>query len=159
MSTKQRNPAHSIHLLLEMHHAKKNDTNSSSSSDYWNEQDNLFQTRLLAVLLEYGDKGLNLSNIPKKWNRIWPDVPLDSFFEKDKDNEEGSSTSTMKRKPGQLLALIKRRAGSVVRIVRKNTTPAGGDNTGKTYKKGAILVIPKNLSRKDVLDYDRQQND
>jgi len=31
---------------------------------------------LIAVLLEYGDKGLDLSNVKKKWKQVWPDNPF-----------------------------------------------------------------------------------
>jgi len=127
ISKKQKNPAHSINLLLEMQASIPSKQQSSNHSLSENDND-LFKARIIAVLLEYGDKGLNLSNIPKKWDQVWPDVPFESLF-----NGE-------KRKPGELLKLIKSRAGDVVSIVR-------------TTKKGAILVVPKNLSRDDVLNY------
>jgi hypothetical protein len=33
-----------------------------------------FKARLIAVLLEYGDQGLDLSNVQKKWKQVWPTV-------------------------------------------------------------------------------------
>ena len=131
-----------------------NEKSSSASTD----DDNLFQARLLAVLLEYGDKGLDLSNIAKKWNQVWPDVPLDSYFETGEDEGEEGGMKKKKRKPGQLLALIRSRAGSVVRILRKapsSSASSENDSSNKSKKNGAILVVPKHLSRKDVLEYDR----
>jgi curved DNA-binding protein CbpA len=173
VATRQRNPAHSINLLLEMQavattNSTTHDTgaaneksSSLSSSPSSTDDDNLFQARLLAVLLEYGDKGLDLSNSAKKWNQVWPDVPLDSYFETGEDEGEEGGMKKKKRKPGQLLALIKSRAGSVVRILRKAPSSSSSSENGssnKSKKNGAILVVPKHLSRKDVLEYDRRKD-
>ena len=89
ISTKQKNPAHSINLLLEIQDSPTTTTITTTI-----QKDDLFKARILAVLLEYGDKGLNLANIPKKWDQIWPLHPIDSFF-------------PHKRKAGDLLRMIK----------------------------------------------------
>ena len=110
---------------------------SASAQAVPSDDNDLFKARLIAVLLEYGDKGLNLSNIPKKWDQVWPLIPFDSLF----DGE--------KRKSGDLLKMIKKRAGDVVRIKREK--PQTTENSGSN--KGRILVIPKHISRNDVLKY------
>ncbi len=143
ISTKQRNPAHSINLLLQM----QSSTTPSSSvaakkscklQSIPSEDDDLFKARLLAVLLEYGDKGLNLSNLPKKWDQVWPSNPFNSMFD------------GQKRKNGEVLNMIKDRASDVVRVMR--TKPEKEEGNVK-LKKGKILLIPRHLSRNDVLKY------
>lgn len=143
ISTKQRNPAHSINLLLEMQDISASSSSSSTKArkdvktTISCDENDLFKARLLAVLLEYGDKGLNLANIPKKWDQVWPSVPLDSFF------------NGGKRKSGALLQMIKDRAGDVVKIVRMKVRTEAERKSGK----GAIVIIPRNISRSDVLKY------
>jgi hypothetical protein len=60
----QSNPSHCLKLMLEV---SGGHTEEEADNDY-------FQTRLIAVLLEYGDKGLDLSNLKRKWKQVWPDV-------------------------------------------------------------------------------------
>lgn len=107
-----------------------------SSSD--DDSDDLFKARLLAVLLEFGEKGMNLANIPKKWDQIWPTYPINSLF-KDK-----------KRKSGDLLKMIKARAGDVVRI-KKVRCPQSSTEERKCNSRGDIFVIPRNVTRNDIL--------
>ena len=134
IATKQKNPAHSINLLLEMQDLA---SFNNSEKNIYSDKENLFKARLLAVLFEYGDKGVYLSNIPKKWDQVWPTVPLESYFPKEK------------RKPGALLELIKSHAGDVVRIVRKKPN----SEIEQKSSKGAIVIIPRNISRDDVLKF------
>ena len=61
--TKQQNLMHSIHLMLEVQ--KKNTAMDNEKVIDLNDEMKLFKPRLIAVLLEYGDKGIHLSNIPK----------------------------------------------------------------------------------------------
>jgi hypothetical protein len=141
IATKQKNPSHSIELLLEMQSA-----NSTTHANLDNTQggDDLFKARLLAVLLEYGDKGLNLSNIPSKWNQIWgPDAPLDTFF-------DGG-----KRRPGALLKMIRSCAIDVVKIVRMKPQ---SENERKSNRKGIIKILPRSLTHKDIKAYVASNN-
>jgi len=115
---KQSNPSHSLHLMLEL-------TKSSGSNDLQTEgadddDNDFFKARLLAVLLEYGDKGLDLSNVKKKWNQVWPDVPFP-----DENQVSGQ------KKRGGLLEYIRQKADGVVDI----ECPQNGI--------GSIRVIPK----------------
>jgi ankyrin repeat protein len=147
IATKQHNPAHSINLLLEMQAStssstyltarESSDDNSKTIPGEVSDENDLFKARLLAVLLEYGDKGLNLANIPKKWDQVWPTIPFNSLFE------------GKKRKNGELLKMIKERAGDVVRIRR--VKPPNEERSKSN--KGAILIIPRHISRNDVLKY------
>lgn len=63
----QSNPAHSLKLMLEVSGNQGKDSGATIS-------DECLQARLIAVLLEYGDKGLDLSNLKKKWKQVWPDM-------------------------------------------------------------------------------------
>jgi hypothetical protein len=76
----QSNPAHSLKLMLQQ--VSSSSSSSSSSSDAAStlsvvaeeKDDDCFKARLVAVLLEYGDRGLDLSNLKKKWQQVWPDT-------------------------------------------------------------------------------------
>lgn len=143
VSSKQKNPAHSINLLLEMQcKTPQIVVEEESANEHIGSIDNddLFKARLLAVLLDFGEKGMNLGNIPKRWDQIWPSSPLDSYF------------NGKKRKSGDLLKLIKKRAGDVVRITQMRHTDK------QSGRKGAIMVFPRNLSRADVLKYASDNN-
>ena len=70
----QTNPAHSLKLMLQRA-LSCNMTNNGDTIEPPQDID-CFQTRLLAVLLEYGAKGLDLSNVKKKWKQVWPDTPF-----------------------------------------------------------------------------------
>jgi hypothetical protein len=140
ISNKQRNPAHCIPLLLKV----QEETRNYSKDD---ENDKLFKARLLAVLLEYGNKGMNLSNIPKKWDQVWPDAPFDSMF----TNDRMSSFNGKKRRGGDLLRSIQHRAGDVIKVIRMENKKA----MSKTQqKKGVILIVPRTTSRDDILRLD-----
>ena len=97
----QSNASHSLKLMLtaisqdECDHAK-----------YKNDQ-SVFKAQLLSVLLEYGDKGIELSNIKKKWKQVWPQTP---FPTKCSDDES--------KKNLRMLDFIKANAGDVVNIKR-----------------------------------------
>eukprot|EP01083_Nonionella_stella_P064022 166497_1 len=148
-ATKQNNPAHSIHLLLEMQTKHSNEGGETSGignprneieeeeerkvkeeqegDKYGIDSDELklFKTRLVAVLLEFGEKGLDLSNIPKKWNQVWPDVKFPSLEQK----QNG------RRKKGRLLQFIKEYAGDVVKISRQK-------HNGQVR----VLISPRNIT-------------
>ena len=79
----------------------------------------------MAVLLEYGDKGLDLSNIPKKWNQVWPDVKLPTLEQK----------KNGRRKKGQLLHFIKEHAGDVVKVSRQ-----------KQNGQVSVIISPRDMS-------------
>jgi hypothetical protein len=66
----QSNPAHSLHLMLQVSGLQQNADMAKNKDD--NVDDSCFKARLIAVLLEYGDKGLDLSNVKKKWKQVWP---------------------------------------------------------------------------------------
>jgi hypothetical protein len=91
------------------------------------DDDDCFKARLIAVLLEYGDKGLDLCNIKKKWKQVWPKVPFPLETE-----VEG------RKRKGGLAAFILLKAGDVVDVV---VLP---------NRKGSIRVIPKNCTQSKV---------
>jgi hypothetical protein len=102
----QRNPSHNLQLMLSWttgaatttDDAKDENAHGSSNHD----DDDCFKARLLAVLLEYGTKGLDLSNAKKKWKQVWPDTPF--------PNAASSKTG----KPLSLTDFIVERAGDVI---------------------------------------------
>jgi hypothetical protein len=65
----QSNPAHSLNLMLQV----------CGTSTTRQQDDDCFKARLIAVLLEYGDKGLDVSNLRKKWQQVWPETPFSSY--------------------------------------------------------------------------------
>ena len=69
----QSNPAHSLKLMLKVSGLVEQDENQKSGSI---SDSSFFKARLIAVLLEYGNKGLDASNIKKKWKQVWPGVPF-----------------------------------------------------------------------------------
>lgn len=81
----QSNPAHSLPLMLECAGSKVESN------------DDCFPARLTVVLLEYGDRGLDVSNVKKKWKQVWTGVPFPET-------------------QGRLSQWIRRRAGSAVEI-------------------------------------------
>lgn len=120
----QYNPSHSLNLMLEL---SKTSVNHESETEGLKETDDFFKARLLAVLLEYGDKGLDLSNVRKKWTQVWPNVPF----------PDETSVVGQKRKGG-LLEFLRRKAGGVVDIVALSNG------------KGSIRVIPKHFTQSHV---------
>jgi curved DNA-binding protein CbpA len=110
----QANPAHSLKLMLQV-----------SGQDTLQDDDSCFKARLIAVLLEYGDKGLDLSNVKKKWKQVWPTAAFPEY-----DNDEGTA------KRVSLSEFLVNKAGDVVAIVRD--------------EKGAARVFAKDCSQSKV---------
>jgi len=58
----------------------------------------LFKARLIAVLLEFSDKGINLCNILKSWVKVRPDIPFNCRSSCNQDDNmalrQGSKLST-----------------------------------------------------------------
>lgn len=119
----QCNPAHSIKLMLKLNEAQKPKEPDGMT------EDGLFSARLVAVLLEYGDKGIELCNIRKKWKQVWPDVP---FPQVDGDIDR------RRRRKGALAEYLSRTAGHIVDLVE----PRQGT--------GSIIVVPKHCTRAKV---------
>lgn len=115
---KQANPAHSLKLMLEF--------SGASKSEELDEGD-CFKARLLAVLLEYGDKGLDLSNVGKKWTQVWPGTP-----------HPWEAPPGQQRRKGVLLDYIRKHAGDVVNIV----SPQNGG--------GQTRIVPRNCRQSQV---------
>jgi hypothetical protein len=83
-----------------------------------------FKARLIAVLLEYGDKGLDLSNVKKKWRQVWPDAPFP-------DADDTTAKRTI------LSDFIRQHAGDVVEII--------------VSKDRSVRVVPKHCTRAHVV--------
>mmetsp|Transcript_16391 Transcript_16391/g.24159 ORF Transcript_16391/g.24159 Transcript_16391/m.24159 type:complete len:451 (+) Transcript_16391:240-1592(+) len=117
----QSNPSHSLNLMLEVNGSPQ--TNLQDSD--------FFQARLLSVLLEYGEKGLELSNIQPKWRQLWPDNPCPWEVNTLK-------TAGRRRKKGLLLDYVRKHAKDVVDVIYP--------------KKGEVgtLLIPKSCTQKYV---------
>jgi hypothetical protein len=154
----QKNPMHSIHLMLEVQknkdimNANPNESTKEIGSEPVDADDEmkLFKPRLIAVLLEYGQKGISLSNIPKVWDKVWPQNPFPSETTSTSMQAQDATETTnneekckRKRKKGQLLRLIQDHAGDVVNVIRQ--------------KEKGILITPKNISHKDVTQFVSEQ--
>ena len=98
---KQSNPAHSLHLMLQVSgvEEKNNDDNTHVP------EASFFKARLIAVLLEYGDTGLDLSNIKKKWNQVWPDEPFPEYHDTTSGGKKGSLTQFLQAKAGDVVRI------------------------------------------------------
>jgi hypothetical protein len=134
VATKQKNPTHCVNLLLEMKRNRStsgNEVNKEKKLEEVSGEMNLFKTRLVSVLLEYGSEGLDLSNLIRKWNQVWPHIPF-PLVEK-------------QRKKGQLLRFLQDHAGDEFTVMRKQST-------------GSIFIVPKDISREEVAIYAMQQN-
>jgi ankyrin repeat protein len=108
----QSNPTHSLKLMLQV---------SGVTSEQ--KEDDCFKARLVAVLLEYGEKGLDLSNLKKKWSQVWPDAPFPA-----------QERSTKGR--GVLSEWIRQEAGDVVNL--------------QTDEKGGLRLYAKNCTQAQV---------
>lgn len=113
----QKNPAHSLKVMLEVS-ASSLDKRETTTAD-----DDCFKARLIAVLLEYGDKGLDLSNLKKKWKQVWPNT----LFPYDTTKNRGKLS---------LSQWIRYEAGDVVEI--------------RLDGRGCLRVHAKNCSRANV---------
>lgn len=72
----QSNPAHSLKLMLQVsaNHVTSNSCASLDGDAGNYQEDACFKARLIAVLMEYGNKGIDLSNLKAKWKQVWPDA-------------------------------------------------------------------------------------
>ena len=136
----QSNPAHSLNLMLRYVNnsgtkTEGENTNSNIEQDATidGEEDTFFKARLVAVLLEYGDKGIDLSNVKKKWKQVWPEIPFPS------QQREALPGHQAKKIP--MVEFLMQKAGDVIRFERH------GD------KKRRVLVLLKNRnsSKESVL--------
>jgi len=66
----QANPAHSLPLMIQMLEGTNLPARGTETIDV------CFEARLVAVISEFGEKGLDLSNLRKKWSQVWPKVPF-----------------------------------------------------------------------------------
>ena len=68
----QMNPKYSEKKLLEYHHSASNTTSCKD--------DDLFTSRLIAVISDYGSSGFPVSLISRRWNQIWPERPFPTEY-------------------------------------------------------------------------------
>ena len=128
----QSNPAHSLNLMLQYVNSS-NGSNTTGKSDGEEEDDSFFKARLVAVLLEYGDKGIDLSNVKKKWKQVWPEVPFPS------QQQKASQKQQAKKIPmGEFLL---QKAGDVIRFERY----------GEKKRRVLVLLKNRNSSKESVL--------
>jgi hypothetical protein len=123
--------------------AEDNDTRTKTSkvdvytTSMASDDASCFKARLLAVLLEYGDKGMDLSIIKKKWRQIWgPDEKFPSQYEEPPSNTNASSSSNKKMRQNKKVPLSKLLLGKAGDVVRIHGT----------------TVYPKNCSRAQVVE-------
>lgn len=94
----QSNVTHSLHLMLTAI------SQEDSNNDEREGSQSVFKAQLLSVLLEFGDKGIELSNIKKKWKQVW----MSPFPTDWSDNDRSI----------RVVDFIKTNAGDVVDIKR-----------------------------------------
>ena len=81
---------------------------------------------MVAVLLEYGDKGIDLSNVKKKWKQVWPEVPFPS--------QQRKASQKQQAKRITMGDFLMQKAGDVIRFERYGE------------KKRRVLVLLRNRS-------------
>ena len=117
----QTNPAHSLNLMLQYvtntgsTNNQHDDSNTHNSQSFDESTATLFKARLIAVLLEYGDKGLDLSNVKKKWKQVWPDEPFPQHDTTKKNALAGFLISQAE----DVIKLVKDEASGAIRVVPK----------------------------------------
>lgn len=136
----QSNPAHSLNLMLENVSATESHSKKTSTE---NDDSLLFKARLIVVLLEYGDRGLdlsnvkvnggngcnnasqycfqqlspvlalNFSNVKKKWKQVWPNEPF--------PDHSGDPVSSSSNKRKALSDFLVTEAGDVIKFVKDDS--------------------------------------
>ena len=143
----QSNPAHSLNLMLR--YVNNSGSNNSNTTDEnqknmvekdtknpdGEEDDSFFKARLVAVLLEYGDKGIDLSNVKKKWKQVWPEIPFPSQQQKACQSEQKQA----KKIP--MADFLLQKAGDVIRFERH----------GDRKRRVLVLLKNRNSSKESVL--------
>lgn len=119
---KQTNPTHSLKLMLKVSNGAT-EVKALQQADF-------FQARLIAVLLEYGDNGLDLSNVRRKWSQVWPNTPCPW--------DEVQASAGRQRRKGVLLDYIRKYASDIVDVVSPS------DGTGST------LVVLRSVTQSQV---------
>ena len=138
----QVNPAHSLNRMLRYVNSVGNvnvnvsKNNNDNDDDEKNENDNntndagnvdvdpdddsssFFKARLIAVLLEYGDKGIDLSNVKKKWKQVWPKIPFPSQQQHQQNNDDNDQKNKVITATIPLVDFLLQKAGDVIRIER-----------------------------------------
>jgi hypothetical protein len=115
----QANPSHSLNLMLQA-------SGVSKEAD----EDSFFKARLVAVLLEYGDKGIDLSNIRKKWKQVWPNEEFPA---------SQISTDGTTAKEVSLSSFLQHKAGDFIRLE-------------SDMRSGRVRVFPRQCSRAHVAE-------
>ena len=143
----QSNPAHSLNLMLRYVNNSGSNNNNTTDENEKNilqmetnnpdgEEDNsFFKARLVAVLLEYGDKGIDLSNVKKKWKQVWPEIPFPSQQQKACQSEQKQA----KKIP--MADFLLQKAGDVIRFERH----------GDRKRRVLVLLKNRNSSKESVL--------
>ena len=133
----QSNPAHSLNLMLQYVNSSSNGSNTTGKNnieqDGGEEDNSFFKARLVAVLLEYGDKGIDLSNVKKKWKQVWPEVPFPS------QQQKASQKQQAKKIP--MAEFLLQKAGDVIRFERY----------GEKKRRVLVLLKDRNSSKESVL--------
>jgi len=145
VDAEQKNPMHSIHMMLEVQKQVERrhvdgERKQSGVEEKMPKDSNdfrLFKPRLIAVLLEYGEKGIHLSNVTKVWEKVWPNDPF-PLIKEEKNVTQGNNCKRT-RKKGQLLRFIESHCGDVITVIRDQDT--------------GILIKPRNVSREDVAQF------
>ena len=100
------------------------DDNKNDNVDYDFDDDSsssFFKARLIAVLLEYGDKGIDLSNVKKKWKQVWPKIPFPSQQQHQQNNDNDNDNDQKNKVITATIPLVDfllQKAGDVIRIER-----------------------------------------
>lgn len=107
---RQSNPSHSLRLMLEL-------SGNTASNEGAKHDDSCFKARLLSVILEYSDKGLDVSNVKKKWKQVWPSEPFPDY-------EKLTLSEYIETRAGEVVELRRDEKNGNLRVYAKHLTKA-----------------------------------
>ena len=88
----QRNRRHELPLLLPPSTSHHEETKVDDCYHVLDTTDPAWlATRLRAVVLEFGYKGLEISSLPKKWNQVWSDLDFQTVREATSNGKQSLS--------------------------------------------------------------------
>ena len=132
---RQSNPSHSLNMMIDMLESKG--IERAHNDECADKGLGIFKAQLLSVLLEYGDKGLDLSNIRKKWKQVWPTTPFPCFQDENKNQINTRLNGGRK----SLTEFIQEHAGDVVDIVQRDDSHGCVVRPKKFFRRSQIKEL------------------
>lgn len=126
------------------HKQSDNTLDDQDNDDDKIDESNLFKARLTAVLLEYGNDGLAMCNLKKKWRQVWPDV----VFPDEEDWEEMDNNEMDNKEDGINDNRNEEGNDQMKGNVDKHKDDMRGDGTVGSHGDGATKMTKKTKKRR-----------